>query len=96
MTLLMYLCPRQSVVVFEDGRFVLHADGNGTGTQVDQRMLGFLARLRLVERVRDANPPAYVINNKGRGALKSRVRIVARNVLTLTVVTLTGNACAMR
>jgi hypothetical protein len=65
MTLLMYLCPVQSCVVFVDGRFVLHADGNGAGTQVDHRTLEQLMRLRVITRVRDADPATYTINAKG-------------------------------
>jgi hypothetical protein len=39
LTLLTRLCPRPSCVAFEDGRFLLHPDGNGTGTQIDGRTL---------------------------------------------------------
>jgi hypothetical protein len=75
MTLLTQLCPRPSCVVFEDGRFALHAAGNGTGTQVDARTLEQLMRLRVISRVRDVDPAQYVINAKGRGALKMRATV---------------------
>ena len=74
LTLLTYLCPRQSNVIFEDGRFCLHADGNGAGTQVDHRTLEYLMRLRLISRVRDVDPARYAINDRGRAALKSRAQ----------------------
>jgi hypothetical protein len=71
----MYLCPRTSVVVFKDGRYCLHVDGNGTGTQVDQRTLEQLMRLRLISRVPDVDPARYTINDRGRAALKSRAQV---------------------
>jgi len=86
-------------VVFADGRFLLHADGNGKGTQVDQRTLEQLMRLRLISRVPDADPAHYVINVKGRGALKARAQFTGTyrclHCPHPDGCTLTGNACAM-
>jgi hypothetical protein len=54
---------------------MLHSNGNGTGTQVDHRTLGHLLRLHLISPVRDVDPPAYAINQQGRGALKMRAAV---------------------
>ena len=84
MTLLMYLCPHKSCVVFEDGLFLLHADGNGTGTQVDQRTLEHLMRLRLISRVRDVDPAQYV--NQRKGARRAREAGANHGKLSLPAV----------
>ena len=79
---------------------MLHHDGNGVGTQIDERTLAQLMKLRTVTRMPDADPAST--SSAGRAVLRSRhapqsrATIGAHTARILTGATLTGNACVMQ